>query len=180
MAAKKRKPKTVRRVKTQVEAAGLLNISAKTLYNWEHSIWFPESGKTSEGYDLDIIRKAQEIHGKKDSNLGEQNAEVTLRTKEAKLERELIAVRRETMELQEKEKLLIPRATVELHLATLLKELGDVFDKLPTQAGREAGKRNGPKVRAYLQSEFNKLRRRLQGEMTEAARKKDLEQDLYS
>lgn len=168
------------RIKTQKETAELLNITPRSLRSWESEDWWPENARDKSGYDLALIRAAQEALGKSGSELREQNAVVTLKTKQAKLEKELLEIQKRQLELHVKEGLLIPRDTVELHLSTLLKEVGDLFDRIPSLAGKEAGKRNAKKVADYLRREFDKTRRRIASELEKAARAADSQRESSS
>lgn len=175
MAARKSKSKTAKptRIKTQTETAELLNITPRSLRSWESEDWWPEGGRTKAGYDLALIREAQEAHGKAGSEFSEKKKEFSLKHDEGKLERQAIEIQKRRMELHVAEGLLIPRDAVELHLATLLKEQGDLFDKVISQTKKLAGKRNSKKVGDYLQREFDKGRKRIASELEKAARAAD-------
>ena len=41
----------------QKEAAQYFDVSPKTLRNWESEDWFPDGGRTSEGYDVEVIER---------------------------------------------------------------------------------------------------------------------------
>ena len=158
----------------------MLGTTDRTLRSWQSEDWWPEDGRTKSGYDIVLIREAQNAHGKTGSEHGEKMRAIRLKREEGKLEREQIDIRRRRLELEEKEGQLIPRSSLELHLATLLKELGDLFDKLPNEAGKLAGKTNKSKVKDFLLKEFNKARQRIASELESAARSADSQQESSS
>ncbi|TWT49031.1 hypothetical protein KOR42_39470 [Thalassoglobus neptunius] len=173
--ATRRGSKSTKRIRTQSAAADELGITARQLRNWEQEDWFPDGGRTKSGYDIALIRQAQESLGKKGSELREAAVALKMRTGEAKLERELVEVQRKQLILKREQGELVPRRAVELFASTVLTELGDWCDQLPDLLAAVVPARARKDLRKRITDELNRRREQLATRLSERAMAADLQ-----
>lgn len=127
---------TIRQRKT---AALFLGITDRQLGNWTGEAWFPEGGRTADGWNIPAILQARDSAGRKGSA---ESAEArALQTEKARQEllQQTMKTERMQREAAEAEGNILDRAEFEIAIAELVTVARDRLRSLPKDLARLAG-----------------------------------------
>jgi hypothetical protein len=136
MARKKRATPPAGIVYMRKEAAALLGLTPQQLGTWAKELWFPEQGKTPDGWNVPVIREARDAYGKKGSEQSEEAKRIKLALQTEKLRQEKIKSERAEREERLAEGSLIPRDEYELAMIEQITMARDQILTLPKLLAR--------------------------------------------
>tara|TARA_R110000824_G_scaffold198174_1_gene382103 strand:- start:2239 stop:2757 length:519 start_codon:yes stop_codon:yes gene_type:complete len=162
------------------ETARQIGVAPSTLRGWMDDPTFPDC---SNGHPIEAINKwrldRQSKNDHQTPKEGQQAAKIKLATAAQKLKREVIATKRESLDLEYKEGELYQRQSAELAFSTLLIELADWCDQTPDVIATtsKVPKKYQAGLRARLIDEFDQMRVRLRAGIDSTLRDLDSKRD---
>jgi transposase-like protein len=150
-------------VADQTTAAKLLGVTPRTLRNWRDNPACPRFPP----YDLAALREFQRVHELGGSATRAEATDLQLAIKQETLKQEELKTLRMEHDLAEREGELLPRATEELAIATILTAHGDALDQVPDVVAGRVPKKVRPLVRDAVKSELDRCREDLAAQLNQ-------------
>lgn len=141
-------------IPTQVEAAKALKIHKRTLRTWEKERWFPQSGRTADGYDVDAIRQARIAAGvavadERAAETKQARAESgILRSAKTRLTRAHRLIHQ--LKLDKANGAVVDRQPIEQEITSIGMAFRETLEQLPALVGRQCCKPCRPKFEKKL------------------------------
>lgn len=149
-------------IQQQVEAADILDVSARTLRDWSRLPGFPDC---STGYDTDAIQRWRQDNERKGSESDSTSKKLKLALLAEKLKQASVETKLASLKLETAEGTLIPRKGVELTAQVILSSLSEWCDQLPDLISGILPKKHRQVVANELKRELDKRRVELAAEL---------------
>lgn len=163
---------------SEAEAAEALGVSDRQFRRWRSEPWFPADARTAVGWDVEKIKTARDLEGLKGSELTDRRTRqiVDERTQVIAIKRTEAEIRR--LKLEAARGGLLPRDSVELHIASLYTAVVDFCKQLPRIIAPSVPLEHQPVLLERLTQELDQWRLRIASEAKRAAAELDQQVEI--